>query len=1686
MKHREDFRALVFLPLFVLLCCGTITAQQTPIIPRYVPPDIVADGFEAHFRYMAIIETDCRSEEEATLLADELLRQGALIAIVSSPQRMLGWVPPEARAAVEMARLSTAAGSIGVRAVAYTTEELRAAENAQSFEKREYNEADDALRNYLVWLRQPVTPERQLAMEQAQQKYLLLKDQLPNDAPVEMVSPASGLKGGGDEIAMSSYASYAYGHVDHTSFFLESQSGTGSWNWPDAVYNDYKTLYTNALAFWTSEAANYGRTMTTHWHLYGRTSSATQLNGEAVSIGEATFIPTVIDRVTTGSPEAINGLDPHHEWVLKYNRGMRSSTGHEQSICGFIAYKGTAGEGIWPHASMVIWGDGKIEGMYFALDNQYWQAVPDPLANSYRNVIAHEIGHLWGCPDEYYNTQASCDYTYRGMATENCQKTQTVGAYKMRGFDGIMQANYTGGTSRCTPVHSGMITAAQAVPRRLFRTVPAGATLTLENCDGGSLALSTATYVPVAHDYCMSVTAQTTRVVSGVTWYFEEWEVVHQTTGSNTYEYYGPTLPSTVLYSSRTNPITEVIAHYTNSPPDFMTSNTTLEAWNSHFNHNPQPVANIALRWRNNYDMNAVRTIFEYDRSGTWVPLTTQNIVLYHPNSVPVGSWVGVRIHSVPVAGGTNQDIQPNREYRFRMIGEYNTVRGNPSVVASVRTRPASPADTVFCYDPNEPNSQGSPKVLPSMGPGITGYSVGGAMTISGQTGEFSWYAPKADYYRITAIGLSTAMFGNRLRLRLRVLDGSDFTPQFRAQRVGTTTWINSHYVSSLGHWLLTVSNDGEYIIQVNSVITNIGGMVDLADRVTKKFGFGEYEFTVDVEQSNPMVVDLCIPCVRLTFPRPYPGLIVIDPEPPPELVLPTRGGFNKAIILQLGLHYLAPPGLVFDGFEGDLFGGKQNPLPVEIGPNTPPGEHILYPLTHKLAPSVCELVIINPDGPGGPIEERISRPYGTLFNAEATAPTGFVFVGWGGDTTALTNPLPVVMWRHKKIVAYFRQKPCVPENMPQWEHWLSVINSKQGTVRLTYGMQGGAGDGLEPGQVDLPPIPPPGTFDVRWINITGSQGSITDLRAIKPAHVYQGRVQIGSGMAPARMTWAAPGLPPSFTVALKVGSAAPVDMHTVLEWIFPDEGVYMFTITVKEPDCPPPTEDTDITVDILRIDPKEYPCLELELLMKSKRSGEPLPYTNPHFLRIYEKTAAGASVPASITHMQQLDSTLLIRLCSSRDDDDPNREILIIPDDDDPNKKKDTINLMLPPFIPDNTGKLFRLVHNNAGVWEMVSLPVNMTEALVGSLYPSGDTKLFRFDITSGAYTGVDAMKLGEGYWLKTETPSTLFVGNEVTTNTLSGLSGIGEPRGYGWNMIGGISHSVPVSAVVQNPPGSLRAAFGWNPASGYVIPMNIEPSYGYWFRCDPGASFTIAGTGGTPPGGAAAGFATVYQKTATSLPAAGMLTAKIGGTGGQSLTLAARALTDEETDDLALPMPPPGGLFDVRSGNGTLFFSPGSNELLLQHNGDVTLTLHPQQGALQQLVLRDENGIILHQFRVNAPSSVTVTVKGTRLLRLSYTTTDKPLTFALQQNYPNPLRSGEQTVVHFSIDRDVPLRLDVYDLLGRRVATLTEGMRLAGEYSVTWVGTDDKGMRLPSGVYMYRLEADGKVLTRRCSILR
>ncbi len=89
----------------------------------------------------------------------------------------------------------------------------------------------------------------------------------------------------------------------------------------------------------------------------------------------------------------------------------------------------------------------------------------------------------------------------------------------------------------------------------------------------------------------------------------------------------------------------------------------------------------------------------------------------------------------------------------------------------------------------------------------------------------------------------------------------------------------------------------------------------------------------------------------------------------------------------------------------------------------------------------------------------------------------------------------------------------------------------------------------------------------------------------------------------------------------------------------------------------------------------------------------------------------------------------------------------------------------------------------------------------------------------------------------------------------------------------------------------------------------------------------------------------------------------------------------------------------------------------------------------------------------------------------------TEVPVTIALSQNYPNPFNPS--TTIEYQTATMGHVTLKVFDLLGRKVATLVNDVIPPGEHSVTW----DAG-ELPSGVYLYRIEA-GSFLELKTMIL-
>jgi hypothetical protein len=93
-------------------------------------------------------------------------------------------------------------------------------------------------------------------------------------------------------------------------------------------------------------------------------------------------------------------------------------------------------------------------------------------------------------------------------------------------------------------------------------------------------------------------------------------------------------------------------------------------------------------------------------------------------------------------------------------------------------------------------------------------------------------------------------------------------------------------------------------------------------------------------------------------------------------------------------------------------------------------------------------------------------------------------------------------------------------------------------------------------------------------------------------------------------------------------------------------------------------------------------------------------------------------------------------------------------------------------------------------------------------------------------------------------------------------------------------------------------------------------------------------------------------------------------------------------------------------------------------------------------------------------------------------------PVDFALGQNYPNPFNPA--TRISFSLPTSSPVDLAVYDLLGRRVRTLHEGVLEAGYYEVAWDGLNSGGQPAASGIYLYVLKAGESSQSRRMTLER
>ena len=93
-------------------------------------------------------------------------------------------------------------------------------------------------------------------------------------------------------------------------------------------------------------------------------------------------------------------------------------------------------------------------------------------------------------------------------------------------------------------------------------------------------------------------------------------------------------------------------------------------------------------------------------------------------------------------------------------------------------------------------------------------------------------------------------------------------------------------------------------------------------------------------------------------------------------------------------------------------------------------------------------------------------------------------------------------------------------------------------------------------------------------------------------------------------------------------------------------------------------------------------------------------------------------------------------------------------------------------------------------------------------------------------------------------------------------------------------------------------------------------------------------------------------------------------------------------------------------------------------------------------------------------------------------------PVTAEMIRAYPNPFNA--EVKIEFQINQADYVQLAVYDLAGRRVASLINGDLSAGRHEVTWTGCAAGGSTMPSGIYWARLQRAEDIRSVKLLLLR
>ncbi|OQY73810.1 MAG: hypothetical protein B6D44_06160 [Ignavibacteriales bacterium UTCHB2] len=375
---------------------------------------------------------------------------------------------------------------------------------------------------------------------------------------------------------------------------------------------------------------------------------------------------------------------------------------------------------------------------------------------------------------------------------------------------------------------------------------------------------------------------------------------------------------------------------------------------------------------------------------------------------------------------------------------------------------------------------------------------------------------------------------------------------------------------------------------------------------------------------------------------------------------------------------------------------------------------------------------------------------------------------------------------------------------------------------------------------------------------------------------------------------------------------------------------------------------------------------------------------------------------------------------------------------------------------------------------WQTLSVPVVVDDFAKTSVWPTSNTDAYSF--CGSGYQPQTTLENGVGYWIGFPSEQDIFYAGEF-------LEQFQTPVCEGWNIVGSISEEVPISTNVCLFPGPnyFTSSF-FIYRNGYQLVTTIKPGMGHWIKV-------------AMDGGLLVNIDPIQCDSPESIEEESMDHFRVIDADGkkQDLYVANLELNPSLGEmDLSMPPPLPEIGFDARfSGDEYIKpVSPDSGEVNLVIDVDaqaypisLSWELNPENGITYSF-LGDSGLGKISDIKSGFGKASFYQIRNNKIhlfasAEKTNNSVNHPTVYSLLQNYPNPF--NPITTIKYSLPKVSDIKIIIYDILGREVATLVNEQQQPGNYEVKWDASN-----ISSGIYFYQLKTEKYVDTKKMILLK